>query len=185
MNVKLQSDVPKLDRTKTAEQPSTFFLKLLNEIKKTRAANVLEETLRKIPYKRRLRSRAAGPLWRFSLLWGKKMRPIDLTFVFRPWVSSASAQQQNGNICKACNWCLCLESCSPGHVHITSWYETRQNEAIIGFHSGPTLSALRKVTKIMDDPSFRGDNFTANPAVCSQPLHNQTQLWSPEPFRQL
>ena len=97
----MQSDVPKHDRTKTVEHPSTFFLKLPNEIKKTRAVNVLEESLRKIPYKRRLRSLAAGPLWRFSLLWGKKMRPIAVSFVFRPWVSSASAQQQNENICKA------------------------------------------------------------------------------------
>lgn len=38
---------------------------------------------------------------------------------------------------------------------------------------GFTISALKKVTKIVDDPSFGGDSFTANPAVCSQPLRDQ------------
>lgn len=36
----------------------------------------------------------------------------------------------------------------------------------------------------MEYPSFCGNNYPGNCAVCSQPLHNQAQLWSPGPFRQ-
>lgn len=79
---------------------------------------------------------------------------------------------------------LCLELCSPSHIHITFWHERRQNEVVTGFHSGPIISAPKKITKIREYPSFCGNNFTANPAVSSQMLHNLAQHCGPGPFRQ-
>lgn len=113
------------------------------------------------------------------------MRPIDLSLVFRNWVSSASAWQQDGNICKACNWCLFV--CNLAHlVTFISLSDIKQGKMKLALDFTLDLKFLpwRKI-KTMEDPSLGGNNFTANPAVCSQPLHNQAQLWSPGPFRQL
>lgn len=76
---------------------------------------------------------------------------------------------------------LGLELCSPSHFRITLWYKAGHNEVVIGLPSEPTISSLKKVTKIREYPSLWGNNFIANPVVCSQLLHNQVQLQSPGP----